>query len=126
MQQRDKSRLVVFDLGRVLIRISDSWDHACECAGIGKPQTGPLSDEAKRAAEQIIGRYDSGAIDTETFAEQIAAYRGLQPADVIRILEVYLRGPYSGVTELLDELRRAGVTTACLSNTTDIHWRKIH
>src|SRR5207244_351092 len=63
---------------------------------------------------------------TETFAREIAPYRGLRPADVIRILEVYLRGPYPGVTELFDDLHRTGVATACLSNTTDIHWQMMH
>jgi putative hydrolase of the HAD superfamily len=126
MEDREKSKLVVFDLGRVLIRICDSWDHACECAGIAKPQAPMLDDPAKTAAEQILGHYDSGAIDTQTFAREIAPFRGLRPQDVVRILEVYLRGPYPGVTDLLDDLHRAGVATACLSNTTDIHWKMIH
>src|SRR4051812_15052467 len=126
MEHRVRPGLVVFDLGRVLIRICDSWDHACECAGISKPDAPALDDDAKRAAEQMVARYDSGAIDTETFAREIAPFRGLRPADVVRILEVYLRGPYAGVTELLDDLQRAGGATACLSNTTDIHWRMMH
>jgi len=42
---------------------------------------------------------------------------------VIRLQECYLRGTYPGIDGLLDELSSAGIRTACLSNTSDLHWQ---
>src|SRR5947207_7297525 len=96
---RTEARLVVFDLGRVLVRICDSWDHACECAGIARSGAPALDDAAREAATEWIGRYDSGEIDLDTFARAIAPFRGLRPEDVVCIHEVYLRGAYDGAAE---------------------------
>jgi putative hydrolase of the HAD superfamily len=40
--------------------------------------------------------------------------------------QAYLLGAYPGAHELIDDLCRAGVRTACLSNTTHNHWRMMH
>ena len=119
-------RLVVFDLGRVLVRICDGWRHACEIAGIALPAGVRDFDEAtQRRVDEIVGQLDSGRCDLETFAREYAPCCGLQPADVIRLQQVYLRGAYPGAAELLDDINAAGVQTACLSNTHDVHWRMI-
>jgi putative hydrolase of the HAD superfamily len=116
--------LVVFDLGRVLIRICDSWPHACKVAGltiapdIAARIGGPPSAEA----DELLRLYDTGRLDLRSFARAIAPLSGLTPQDIIRIQESYLRGPYPGVDELLDALGSAGVRTACLSNTSGLHW----
>ena len=124
MANRSGIQLVCFDLGRVLIRICDGWRHACEVAGIEVPAgLAELSAAQMVEIDEIVGRYDSGVIDTAAFAQEIAPYRGLRAQDVIRVQEVYLRGPYPGTTQLIDDLVRAGCKTACLSNTTDNHWR---
>ena len=119
-------RLVVFDLGRVLIRICDGWRHACEIAGVAVPAGAGEFDEAtKRRVEDIVGRLDSGACDLDTFAREYGPCCGLAPADVVQIQQVYLRGPYPGAVELLEELSAAGVQTACLSNTHGVHWQQM-
>jgi glucose-1-phosphatase len=117
-------QLVVFDLGRVLIRICDGWRNACEVAGVPVPAgAGEFDESTKRRVDEIVGRLDSGACDLQTFAGEYGPCCGLAPADVVRIQQVYLRGPYPGAAELLDELTATGVQTACLSNTHDTHWR---
>jgi putative hydrolase of the HAD superfamily len=75
------------------------------------------------AVDELLRRYDTGRIDLATFAREIAPFSGMSAHDVIRLQECYLLGPYAGVGELLDELAAAGVRTACLSKTSDRHWR---
>jgi hypothetical protein len=50
----------------------------------------------------------------------------MTPQDVIRLQACYLLGAYPGIDPLLDDLARAGVRTACLSNTSDSHWQMMH
>ena len=118
--------LVVFDLGRVLIRLCDGWQHACELAGVKLPPgVLAVSDAERSRIEQLSGLVDTGAIDLATYAREIASLRGLLPDDILAIQDIFLRGPYPGAIELLDELHAAGIQTACLSNTHDYHWRQM-
>lgn len=124
MRTHTDVQLVVFDLGRVLIRICDGWSHACEVAAVAVPGGVNESDgSTSRRVEELAALLDTGGIDLDTFAEKLAPIRGLQPADVVRIQNIYLRGPYAGTVRLIDDLNAAGVRTACLSNTSDNHWR---
>lgn len=119
-------RLIIFDLGRVLMRICDSWRHACEVAGITVKTDWPVLDaaEQERLAE-VIQAFDTGRIELNAFAERAAQLRGLSAEQVIAINNGYLLGPYDGVGELVDELNAAGHGTACLSNTNANHWRML-
>ena len=114
--------LVVFDLGRVLIRICDDWRHACAVARVAAP-AGDLAPQVRAQIGEIAGRYDCGVIGLEQFAREVAAASGQRAEDIVALQQAYLLGAYPGAAELVDELCRAGVRTACLSNTTDNHWR---
>jgi FMN phosphatase YigB (HAD superfamily) len=114
--------LIVFDIGRVLLRICNDWRHACEIAGVAVP-AGLGNGPPPPAVEDLIRRYDTGRIDLHTFAREIAPLSKMTAQDVIRLQECYLLGAYPGVARLLDDLARAGVRTACLSNTADPHWQ---
>jgi len=115
-------RLVIFDLGRVLIRICDDWRHACRNIGIGTTALELSAEEEARVGE-IIRRLDSGTIDAAGFAREIAPLRGLTPEQVLAMNDAYLLGPYSGIDELIDDLHASGIATACLSNTNAVHWQ---
>jgi HAD superfamily hydrolase (TIGR01509 family) len=115
--------LVIFDLGRVLIRLCDSWRHAAQIAGVPiQVDLASFDDATRRAMEQINARYDCGEIDVNAFAAEMAPHHNLTPDQVIRVLHCVLAGPYPGAIDLLDELSRAPVATACLSNVNDPHW----
>ena len=118
--------LVVFDLGRVLIRICDGWRHACEVAGITVPAARALTPQSRATVDDICARYDSGVIDLECFAGELGPIFGQSPEHVIAVQQVYLQGPYPGAADLIDDLSRAGVKTACLSNTAEPHWRMMN
>ena len=117
-------RLIVFDLGRVLVRICDSWDHACEVARL--PLKLPPRDAARRAALlEPTALMETGRIPTAEFCRRVAGVFGVESGHVASLLDCYLLGPYPGVVELLDELRAGGYATACLSNTQTEHWEQM-
>jgi FMN phosphatase YigB (HAD superfamily) len=117
-------RLVCFDLGRVLIRICENWAHASEVAWLSVIDE--LDPALRGEYTTLLTAFDSGHSDMLQFADGLSKLRKVSPADVIRMHEVYLRGPYPGAFELVDELVSMGITTACLSNTTDMHWQQMH
>src|SRR5688500_3335374 len=114
-------RLVVFDLGRVLIRICDNWRHACEVARVTDYVT--EMDERERAAmKQWVAQIESGRITLSEFAAAAAPLLRVPIECVIAMSNAWLLGPFPGVHELLDDLSAAGLNTACLSNTNASHW----
>lgn len=118
---RPQTQLVVFDLGRVLVRICDSFQQAFECAGIAPP---PLPDPAGMLRlHDLTCRCDEGKIDINGFCESAASLLGLSPQQIRKMSDSFLRGPYPGAAELVNDLADRGVMTACLSNTNDSHWQ---
>ena len=123
--------LVVFDLGRVLLRISDDWDHAARLAGLPglSGMTGDLSTKATRATAgkgsalaALFDRFEVGTIKLEGLLSEVEALTGRPAGDVGRVMDAVLVEPYHGATAILDRLDEAGIKTACLSNTNQRHW----
>ena len=121
--------LVVFDLGRVLIRICNNYREACALAGIQVPHDRPYADDDPATAARdhdAIVQLDTGRIDLTEFAHRVSVTRGIPPEHVIRAYDIFLLEPYPGAVELIDDLHAAGLRTACLSNTSDGHWRQMN
>jgi len=115
-------RLVVFDLGRVLIRICNNWQHACEVAGVPAPSR-QIDDAVRAEVMRFVIENETGRLDHVSFAKSLGAVLGLEYEDVLALSDAYMLGPYEGAAELIDDLRAAGHVTACLSNTNSNHWR---
>ncbi len=113
--------LVCFDLGRVLIRICDGWQHACEVAGV-RWTGGTLPAEKRARMMEAVKVLEVGGCGVAEFCAMAAPHLELSAREVEAIWNSYTRGPFDGAVELLDELRDAGVVTACLSNTNARHW----
>lgn len=113
--------LVVFDLGRVLVRICDDWFHACSCAGLDvsrdsiRPETLPRLRELAEQAE--VGR-----LGIAEFAERASPLIGISPRQFRLMSEAFILGPYPGAVDIVSELTQSGIATACLTNTNDDHW----
>lgn len=118
----DNTKLVIFDLGRVLVHLCDSWQHACEVAGIEVP-TGEFDSTRNARLLDVVSRSEIGAIDLATFCNEAAPFLRLTPDEVRAISDSYLLGCYPGVNDLLDDIHAVGLKTACLSNTNANHWR---
>lgn len=114
-------KLVVFDLGRVLVRICKDWAEACTCAGITLPN-GSFDVANMPRLLAIAHRAELGQLDISGFSREAAPLMGISPQQVCAMSDAFIRGAYPGTVELLDELTAAGVATACLTNTNDHHW----
>jgi FMN phosphatase YigB (HAD superfamily) len=115
-------RLVVFDLGRVLVRICDGWQHAFELAGVGL-SVEQMDASVKSLLHAGVCRIEVGDGDVADFCREAAGHLGIAEDAVTRMWRGYMLGPFLGVAELIDDLHRARATTACLSNTNAEHWR---
>jgi glucose-1-phosphatase len=121
IERDEKIRLVVFDLGRVLVRICDDWMHACSTAGIelGARELGPADFLRLR---ELVHQIEVQEIDFVMFSDQVGKILGATAEQIATASAAFVVGLYEGVPELLDELAAAGVKTACLSNTNEHHW----
>jgi glucose-1-phosphatase len=114
-------QLVVFDLGRVLVRICRDWQQACGCAGI-QSFNRALGDADTSRLTAIARRYDVGDLNAGDFAREASSLMGLSAEQVTAMSEAFIFGPFPGAASLLAELSESGVATACLSNTNEHHW----
>lgn len=113
--------LVVFDLGRVLVRICDDWIHACSTAGIELAARDFQAGDFVKLRD-LVHAVEVNAIGFAEFAAQAGQVMGATAAQVLAASEAFVVGLYEGVPELLESLAAAGVKTACLSNTNEHHW----
>lgn len=119
-------RMVVFDLGGVLIRICRSWAEACAAAGL--PVRGPsASHDASGRRHALAERHGTGAVSSEAFFSLVSeSMSGLySPQEVRRIHDAWLLGEYPGAGDLASAIREAGLTTGVLSNTNHAHWARL-
>lgn len=112
-------RLVVFDLGRVLVRICRDWQHACERGGLDHLAIDPAQAPKLR---NVLLRAEVGKISADQFYREAAHCMGCSPQQIGQISDAFVVAPYPGAADLLAELSAAGVRTACLSNTNEHHW----
>lgn len=121
MTQTTSIELVIFDLGRVLLRICDGWEHACELAGVAVPDA--MRNPAVYEKVYASGKaYEAGAISTEQHLAQVAGLTGLSAQQVESLYHAWLCGHYPGAMALLEQVLARPVKTACLSNTSELHW----
>lgn len=121
-----RPRMVVFDLGGVLIRICRSWAEACAAAGLPvRGQSASLDASGRR--HELAERHGVGAIPSDEFFRRVSeSMDGLYtPDEVRRIHDAWLLGEYAGVGGVVAGLRHAGIITGVLSNTNHAHWIRL-
>ncbi len=115
--------LICFDLGGVLVRICRSWQEGCESANVSvRPFTETEDIRTQRSA--LIARHQIGKLPPEEYFSSLSTLHGSvwSPEEIHRIHDAWVLGPYPGTAELVEEIRKAGHRTACLSNTNESHW----
>lgn len=112
-------QLVIFDLGRVLVRICRDWQHACQCAGF---DWSAIPAARRAGLSEVLHRAEIGQISAEELYRQAADLLACRPEQIRAISDAFIFGLYPGAADLLEELSAAGVRTACLSNTNEHHW----
>ena len=111
--------LVVFDIGGVLVRIRHTWDEVLDA--LGEP---PLArvEPWRHADYDALTDYQDGTLDEDAYLTQLGGDLGLTPERAREAHAAMLGTEYVGATPLVESLQRAGVATACLSNTNALHW----
>ena len=145
---------VVFDLGGVIVRIHHSWQHAAAAAGVrgatnsthdlarahapnatsdAAPNSTPHSmfDPTLHRADDfrtLVSEQQRGILSHDDFCSGVSQLTSgvLSAQDVARIHTAVIVGAYDGVEQLVLQLNKRGLSTACLSNTNHQHWQLMH
>ena len=124
-------RLVVFDLGGVIVRHCRTWAEGCAAAGLpledaagGIPGESGGAPEAAARRRELTGLLTRGLIHERDFYALMAATTGGRygPGEIERIHHAWTQGEYDGVRGIVEPLLDA-VPVGVLSNTTAPHWR---
>jgi putative hydrolase of the HAD superfamily len=118
-------RIVVFDLGGVLVRLADGFEGACAVAGVAY-RGWPDDPESRRARRATVDRHERGEIETAEYCRELARLSGdaYTPEELARVHDAWIVAEHDGVADLLDDLDRARVETGVLSNTNEAHWER--
>jgi glucose-1-phosphatase len=119
-------QLVCFDIGGVLIRICHTWSDACREACFDL-RGEAASAHAALAIREIMGRYGRGEISEDEWMYGVGTALGsLYTRDeLMAIHNAVIMDEYADVESVVDDLHRAGLATACLSNTDPVHWTRL-
>lgn len=117
----DTNQLIIFDLGRVMVDICNDWQEAAALAGVTLDPQAYL-----QAHDQINGplltAMETGQIDIDTFADSVSKLVNKSASDIKATFLKWLKKPMPGMIELVTDLKKQGYQTACLSNTSHMHW----
>jgi len=117
----DPIQLICFDLGGVLIRLCDGWDHACQLAGVTPSK--PVTEADHQQVIELVHIEEVGGLVRGEFFNRAAPLLGLSPEDTHAVYDAWLCGAYPGIDDLIQTIKSAGLKAGCLSNTNDNHWR---
>lgn len=115
--------LVIFDLGRVMIRLVDNWKHACELAQVPyRPGFDVPDPDLKSQIMEQVRLLEVDELTHEQWCEETGRLTGMPAEHIDKVLRVWIVEPFPGYEDLLDELHERGLKSACLSNTNALHW----
>lgn len=122
-------RVVVFDLGGVVVRICRSWEEACARAGIDVREPERFAQHMLRERRrELTNAYMSGLMSCSEYFTAIAeATDALYTAEEVRLIhDLWLIEEYPGIGDLIRRVNALpGIVTACLSNTNHAHWQAL-
>ncbi len=116
-------RLIVFDLGGVMIRLADGWESACNFAGVPyRPFA--LTPDKRAEFSRLEHDFETGRISTAEFTcgVQHAGDMQYSPQEIAAVNLAIIREEFPGILAIVRKLKSAGYCTACLSNTCELHW----
>jgi putative hydrolase of the HAD superfamily len=120
-------KIVVFDLGGVVVRICRSWAEGCAAAGLEFRAQALASEEMKARRRAVSARHGRGELACADYYREMAATTGglYTPDEVERIHHAWTREEYPGVFDLVAQIHSAGLDTGVLSNTNHAHWLRL-
>lgn len=118
------ARVVCFDVGGVLIRITHFWHEAAGHAGIVISDRVP--PEASLLDAPPFDPYQGGSMGRVEYLDSLSEYLGITPREADRVHRHIMLEPHDGVEEIVAALNASGIVTACLSNTNELHWEDMN
>ncbi|MAE61178.1 MAG: hypothetical protein CMJ49_07460 [Planctomycetaceae bacterium] len=114
---------VCFDIGGVLAHIAADWDEACDRADQPRIDL-PHDTNWQHRLDNAFIEYEAGRLRgltdaAETFHTIVPTH---SPDQLIAVIEAVIIRPSDASVPVVQQLRAAGITTACLSNTNPLHW----
>ncbi len=115
---------MIFDLGRVMIHICDHWKDAARKAKV--TWTDEIAARFDAAADEINGplltAFETGKINASEFSKAVSKQTDVPASDIMAMFKAWICKPCKGVDRIVKGLKKAGIRTACLSNTHHMHW----
>lgn len=112
-------RCICFDLGGVILEINHTWGDAALDAEVDI-----LSNHAAHLT--ALPEFDDYNADDRELGRYLLALReflGVESQDeCLDIHAAIVKGTYPGVIDLIKEIKAAGLTVGCMSNTNALHW----
>lgn len=115
-------RLVCFDLGGVLVRITLNVAEAARRSGVRRFSAAP---ELSFADLPFFLQFQAGTLDERAYLAEFAKFGGSSVEEAKSVHNHILIEPYPGTLELIRDLQAEGLQTACLSNTNALHWQEM-
>lgn len=116
-------RVVVFDLGGVVVRIARSWQEGCTAAGMPyHAHVEPLLHAVP--VRTLLDQHQRGVVPCSAFFAGFAQLLqgAYTPQQLQAIHHAWTMDDYPGIQSVIEGLHAQGVPTACLSNTNASHW----
>jgi HAD superfamily hydrolase (TIGR01509 family) len=114
-------KVICFDLGGVLVRISDDWADANSRTDV--PMRVSLDEPALwEQVQPLFFAYEAGNVDDDTYLSQVAQLAPYTADEVAQVHDAFLVDVYPEAKELLEQLQQTDMALACLSNTNARHW----
>ena len=104
-----------------MVDICNDWQEAASRADVTLPM-----EDYLQAHEQINGplltAMETGQIDINVFTQSISKLVNKPASEIKSAFLKWLKAPMPGMVELVKDLKTKGYQTACLSNTSHMHW----
>jgi putative hydrolase of the HAD superfamily len=113
-------KIICFDVGGVLVKISQKWQEAFDQANL--ECTISRAEPLLLPACQPMNEYQSGQIEYAEYLTKLGDFLNVSPVDAERLHQSILQVEYPGIPQLVADLKAAGYQTAILSNTNAPHW----
>lgn len=111
-------KVVCFDIGGVLAHVCPTWGLALAHAGVPNDVFRDLRLEAWSGLRE----YQIGLTNESEYLDLVSQFFSIPTETAKSVHNGILMGPTSGTFELIEQLNRLPVITACLSNTNELHW----
>ena len=119
-------RVVCFDLGGVVVRIHGNWKAIFTRFDL-EDVADRIDHELESRITDLFETYQLGAIGFDQLLSGIGAALDdqIDLETISRAIDSIIIEEYAGVTGIIQQLGKSGLSTACLSNTNGRHWERM-